>query len=53
MKGGVVFVDFIVLFVAHKHTINKQIKQMNNQKRKKQQETFKPTPQFKKINILQ
>jgi len=40
MKGGVVVVDSIVLFVAHKHIINKQIKQTNNQKRKKQQETL-------------
>jgi hypothetical protein len=40
MKGGVVVIDSIVLFVAHKHIINKQIKQTNNQKRKKQQETL-------------
>jgi hypothetical protein len=40
MKGGVPIVDSIVLFVAHKHIINKQIKQMKNQKRKKQQETL-------------
>ncbi len=40
MKGGVVVVDSIVLFVAHKHIINKQIEQTNNQKIKKQQETL-------------
>jgi hypothetical protein len=36
MQRGVVIVDSIVLFVAHKHIINKQINKTNKQTTKKE-----------------